>query len=156
MHGAHYCSSTLFSHLSSLIHDFRCNTDEATEHWQQPYPMHRASHSQAVFNRLPSHLRSPTNTDEVSDFQQPKSLGLCPHMLLVLLSSLRRYSPNNDEGNNFQQPSTPSRLCPPVLLARLSSLLPRSQPNMRHQNFYRLLLLQTSGLSILPNARRPP
>ncbi|KAG2153909.1 hypothetical protein DEU56DRAFT_771796 [Suillus clintonianus] len=91
-------------------------------------PVPSEPRSQALLNRLSSFLRTPPNTDEVSEFPQPPMLSrLRPQVLLGHLSSLLpRSRIHTDEVIEPQQRPTPSGSRPGALISSLSS---RSPPN---------------------------
>ncbi|KAG2120269.1 WD40-repeat-containing domain protein [Suillus clintonianus] len=108
--------------LSSFLRRSRPN--EAIETHKPPVSL------ESLLNRLSSLLRSPPNTDEISELPQPPILArLSPQMLLGHLSLLLPHSRlHTDEATEPQQSPTPPGSRPGVFIGRLSSLF-RSPPN---------------------------
>ncbi|KAG1739339.1 WD40-repeat-containing domain protein [Suillus lakei] len=124
--GAHYNLSALLDRLSSLLRRSRPN--EAIETRQPPVSSESRSH--AFLSRLSSFLRSPPNTDEISELPQPLTLArLNPQVLLDHLSLLLPHSRlHTNSAIEPQQSLIPSGSRPGALIGRLSSLL-RFSPN---------------------------
>lgn len=111
--------SVLLDRFSSLLH--RSSPNEAIETSE--------SRSRALRSRLSSFLRSPPNTDRISELPQPSMLvRLSPQVLLGHLSLLLPHSRlHTSETTEPQQSQLPSGSRPGALIG-LSSLF-RSPPN---------------------------
>ncbi|KAG1894688.1 uncharacterized protein F5891DRAFT_1061712, partial [Suillus fuscotomentosus] len=130
MGGAHPHSSVnaLFARLSSLLHRFRPQNNEANEILQTSRPS--ALRSRALLARLSSLLhRFRSEADAPDELQQPSTPSRSdPHVLVAHRSSFWPRPQLCTDEEAKPHPTTPFSSRPDALISRLSSFF-RSQPH---------------------------
>ncbi|KAG1829701.1 hypothetical protein EV424DRAFT_413880 [Suillus variegatus] len=118
--GARVRFSALLGRFPYPLH--RSEPNQATEAQQPPVPSE--SRSRVLFDRLSSFLRSPPNTDEISEPPQPPMVSrLSPRVLLGDLSELfSRPRIHVNEATEPRRSQTPRRSRSDALIGPLSSL----------------------------------